>query len=235
MESKNNIAVILHLYYHDLWHEFKNYLQPIINDNVHLYVTLNDNCEYLEDIKKYSKQVFIVENRGMDFGPFIFIYNKIKDLDYKYIIKIHSKKSLHTPNLGDYWRKKLMDSIFINEKHFNHIINFMNTDEKIYMASCEEFYFDKNKEFYNHPNRIAALPYINKVNEFLKVTDHGSFFAGSMFIVSKLYLDKLFNNVNLYTLYEQFEYGYLRDSFAHGMERVIGYGVEKYNGKYLAI
>jgi hypothetical protein len=56
-----------------------------------------------------------------------------------------------------------------------------------------------------------------------------------MFIVTTNYLEKLFENVDLTKLYNQFELGYLMDSFAHGMERVIGYGVNTYNGKYLTI
>lgn len=229
------IAIILHLYYQDLWPEFKEKVIPILSDNTHLYVSINSESEYTSDIKKYATKVFILENKGMDFGPFIFIYNKIQKLDYKYILKLHSKKSLHTPGIGDYWRITLVNSMINTPDHFYHIINYMDSDSSIFMASSLEFYHDTNREPLHHPNRLAALPFINKVINFINSKDHGCFFAGSMFIVTTNYLEKLFNKVNLDILYQQFELGYSMDSFAHGMERVIGYGVIKNGGKYLTI
>jgi len=228
-------CIILHLYYQDLWPEFKEKILPILSESTHLYVSINDEAEYTDDIRKYSQEVFLVENRGMDFGPFVFVYDKLRTIDYKYIVKLHGKKSLHTPGIGDRWRNALVNSIIESPDQFNHIINYMETMPDIYMASSLEFYHDTDRESINHPNRLAALPFINKVRNFVNSDDHGCFFAGSMFIVTTNYLEKLFNNVELTELYKQFEPGYSMDSFAHGMERVIGYGVTTNNGKYLTI
>jgi lipopolysaccharide biosynthesis protein len=235
VNSNYKTAIVLHLYYQDLWPEFKEKILPVLSDDTHLYVSINERNEYTEDIEKYSKEVFLVENRGMDFGPFVFIYNKIRSLNYKYIVKLHGKKSLHSPGLGDYWRTTLVNSIINSADHFYHIINFMENDSDIFMASSSEFYYDTDRESINHPNRLAALSFINKVRNFTNSGEHGCFFAGSMFIVTTNYLEKLFANADLIELYEQFELGYSMDSFAHGMERVIGYGVIKNNGKYLTI
>lgn len=228
-------AIVLHLYYQDLWPEFKEKILPILSDSTHLYVSINEETEYTDDIKQYATKVFLVENRGMDFGPFVFVYNKLRSLNYKYIVKLHGKKSLHTPGIGDYWRSSLVNSLIASTEHFLKIIDFMETDPEIFMASSLEFYHDIYRESLNHPNRLAALPFINKVRNFVNSGDHGSFFAGSMFIVTTNYLEKLFANVDLDELYKQFELGYSMDSFAHGMERVIGYGVTTNNGKYLTI
>jgi lipopolysaccharide biosynthesis protein len=229
------IAIVLHLYYQDLWPEFKEKILPILSESTHLYVSINDETEYTDDIREHAQEVFLVENRGMDFGPFVFVYDKLRTMDYKYIVKLHGKKSLHTPGIGDRWRKALVNSIIESPDQFHHIINYMESIPDIYMASSLEFYHDMNRESLNHPNRLAALPFINKVRNFINSDDHGCFFAGSMFIVTTNYLEKLFENVDLTKLYNQFELGYLMDSFAHGMERVIGYGVNTYNGKYLTI
>jgi lipopolysaccharide biosynthesis protein len=229
------IAILLHLHYQDLWEEFKEKISPILSDTTHLYVSINETTEYTDDITKYATKVFLVENRGMDFGPFVFVYNKIRHQNYKYIVKLHGKKSLHTPGIGDKWRNTLVNSLIETPDQFAHIINFMDTDSDIFMASSLEYYHDTNRESLNHPNRLAALPFINKVRTFVNSDDHGCFFAGSMFIVTTNYLEKLFGAVNLEQLYEQFELGYSMDSFAHGMERVIGYGVHTHNGKYLTI
>ena len=231
----NNSAIILHLYYQDLWPEFKEKILPILSDTTHLYVSINEHTEYTNDIKQHASEVFLVENRGMDFGPFIYVYDKIRNQNYKYIVKLHGKKSLHTPNIGDHWRQSLVNSMIISPEHFNHIINFMDTDSNIFMASSLQYYFDTARESLEHPNRIRADQFIRKVCSFIDAGHHGCFFAGSMFIVTTHYLELLFKNTDLTQLYDQFEPGYHSDSFAHGMERVIGYGVYTHSGSYLTI
>jgi len=229
-------AILLHLYYQDLWPEFKEKILPLLNDSVHLYVSVNSSeTDFIADIRQHANQVYVVENRGLDFGPFIYVYKQLRHLNYRYFVKLHGKKSLHTPGIGDYWRKTLTNAMIDSEEQFKHVIAFMEQTPDVYMASSLEFYHDVNREPINHPNRLAALPYINKVCSILNVDSHGSFFAGSMFIVSAAYLDKLFKGVDLENLYNQFEYGYSMDSFAHGMERVIGYGVATHKGLYLTI
>jgi lipopolysaccharide biosynthesis protein len=230
------IAIVLHLYYHDLWDEFKEKIIPVLSDTTHLFVTITHESEYIHEIKEYAKEVFIVENQGMDFGPFIFAYNKIQHNDYKYIVKLHTKKSLHSPNLGDWWREGLVNCLLESPDQFYHIINYMESNSDIFMAGSEAHFHNKLREPYNHPNRLEAVPAINKINTFLNVDDHGCFVAGSIFIVTTNYLNKLFNNIDLGSFYNEFNEGYSRGgTLAHGFERVIGYGVETFNGKYLTV
>ena len=104
------------------------------------------------------------------------------------------------------------------------------------MAGSDEYFKDRVKESYTHPNRVNSVGAINKINTFLDVDDHGCYFAGSMFIVTTNYLDKLFSKIDLVSFYSEFNEGYSRGgTLAHGLERVIGYGVETYNGKYLTM
>jgi len=234
------VAILLHLYYQDLWEEFKEKLLPILSDTTHLYVTVNDENEYLEDIKKYAKEIYIVENKGMDIGPFIFAYSKIQHDNYKYVVKLHTKKSLihevNIPNLGENWRKNLVNCILKSPEHFSHIISYMNQNPEIYMGGSEIHFYNRAREPYNNPDRQDASKPIEKINKFLNVEDHGCFIAGSMFIVTTNYLNKLFKNIELSDFYNEFNEGYSRGgTLAHGFERVIGYGVESLNGKYLLL
>jgi lipopolysaccharide biosynthesis protein len=96
-----------HLHHQDLWPEFWAYLENIKNENLDIFVTVNNpHTEWYEDIVSKCTDVFLVENKGMDFGGFLFAYNKIKHIDYKLIIKLHGKKRnsyLLVP--PDEWRK----------------------------------------------------------------------------------------------------------------------------------
>jgi lipopolysaccharide biosynthesis protein len=222
-------AILLHLYYQDLWPEFKEKLIPILNENTHLYVSVNTlENEYIDNIKKYSTDIFLVENKGMDLAPFIYVYNKIKDKNYSTYLKIHSKKSLHTPNIGDNWRKSLYYPILDN---YINILEQINDIDGCWMLGVKEYYYDE----YRDHSKFAAKKHIDKLCEILNVKDNGAFFAGTMFMVNDLYLKTLFKNMDLEKFYTKFEEGYLRDSLAHGMERVIGYGINHYKGIYITI
>ena len=226
-------AIILHLYYQDLWEEFREKIIPILSDSVHLYVTVHDTqTQYYEDIVKVSTKVFIVENRGLDVAPFIYCYNQIKDKKYCNYLKLHSKKSLHTPGIGDMWRKSLYYPLVDNYQALQKQVEQDNTP---WMLGVQDYYHDMVIEPMNHPNKLAAKQYIEVACELLGVQDHGCFFAGTMFLVSDRYLQLLFAKVQLPILYQMFEEGYLRNSLAHGMERVLGYGINHFKGTYYTI
>lgn len=222
-------AILLHLHYQDLWPEFKEKLLLILSKTTHLYVSVNTlESEYIEDIKSIAKKIYLVENRGMDLGPFIYVYNKIKNKNYSIYLKLHSKKSLHTLGIGDKWRRSLYFPIIDNYKE---ILSQIKTIEGCWMLGIKEYFYD---EYQDH-SKLAAKKYIDKLCEILNVTNTGAFFAGTMFMVNNLYLNKLWGNIDLDYFYSKFEEGYLRDSLAHGMERVIGYGINHYKGTYITI
>jgi lipopolysaccharide biosynthesis protein len=226
-------AIILHLYYQDLWEEFKQKITPILNNNVHLYVSIhNTQTQYYDDILRIATQVFVVENRGLDIAPFLFVYDKIRDSGYTNLLKLHSKKSLHTPNIGDNWRQSLYFPLVDN---YDEIQQQVQQVEQPWMLGVREFYHDMLIEPKNHPNKLAAKPYIDRACELLQVEDDGSFFAGTMFIANSTYLKLLLGSIDLEHLYTLFEEGYTRDSLAHGMERVLGYGIQYYKGTYYTI
>lgn len=230
------VAIILHLYYQDLWEEFKQNILPIMDDTVHLYVTTNDDTDIINDVRKYAKDVYIVENMGVDFKPFIHVYNKIQKLDYKYFLKIHTKKSKHNEQLGKIWREKLTEVFFNSKEGFDAIIETFNSDSNIYMAGAQSCFYDRMREPLGSGALVDNKETIETVNSFLKIETHGCFFAGSMFMVSKKYLDMLFKDIILDEFELVFNHPYLTGTSAsHAMERLVGYGVEHYGGKFLLI
>jgi len=229
-------AIIFHLYYQDLWEEFKEKIIPILDDSVHLFVTVNYESEITEDIRLYAKEIYLLDNKGMDFGPFLNVYNTIKNEKYEYIIKLHTKKSKHNKELGDVWREKLTEVFFYNKESFDLIIETMNSNPEIYMTGAYSCFYDRIKEPLTGASLIENKETIKNINSFLNVSTHGCFFAGSIFMVSKKYLDMLFKNVILEDFILEFNHDYSPGvSSAHAMERLIGYGVEYYGGKFLTL
>jgi lipopolysaccharide biosynthesis protein len=223
-------AILLHLYYQDLWPEFKSKLEPILSDTIHLYVSVvHESSDWIDDIKNTAKEVFVVENRGTDAAPFIKVYSKVRQHGYKTYTKLHGKKSLHTPNLGDGWRRSLYYPLL---DHYNHLVSELSTKVSPWMAGTESLLHTPEREGRDSPNRRAAEVHVQKMCAILGVPDHGCFFAGTMWMTNAVYLEKLFKDIDLDKLYSVFEEGYSQNCLAHGFERVSGYGVTYYDGFY---
>lgn len=236
------VAIVLHLYYQDLWYEFKEKIEKLSSTDVDLYITVNKNSEYVDDMKTIAKDVFIVKNKGMDFGPFVYVWNEIKDKGYEYVLKLHGKKSEESnrkfgDNYGLYWRKALVNSLIGSKERFDSIVDFMSDNKEIYMAGSQLNFYDEHREPINHPNRLNCLESIEKLLNYVDSNEHGCFFAGSIFLVKCDYLKKFFKDCDLIKLYNEFEdyYSANGETLAHGIERVIGYGVPKHNGKFLGL
>ena len=230
------VAIVLHLHYQDLWGEFKDKISPLLSDTVHLYISVNEFTPIVNEMVEYAEDVFILENKGADFGPFVYTYNRIRSKGYKQIVKVHGKKSLHNIKIGDTWRKKLTQVLIESVEVFESVISAMNNDSRIFMAGAQSCFYDRAKEPIDGKGRTDCLPYIDKLNEYVNIETHGCFIAGSMFAVTTEYLELFFKDVDLDTLYNNFRIGYFREaSLEHAMERMIGYGVEYHNGKFLVI
>ena len=123
------VAVHLHLYYIDLLDEFIENLKNI-PINFDLYITLVDHDA--SDIKKIfeifpNTTVLNIPNIGRDVGALIEVIRNIKDLSaYDVLIKIHSKKSLHTGQEQKDWRQRLVRTmVAVKNKVLQPCINLL--------------------------------------------------------------------------------------------------------------
>lgn len=228
-------CIILHLYYQELWPVIRSYIDPLIDDNNHLYVTVcSDQSEYFEDIKSLAQNVYLLPNIGFDVAPFIYVYNKIKDMDYRTITKLHGKKSVRFPDVGQKWRTDLFNSLVGSKESYDFIMQHMKENDDSFILGPESYLLYENEE---SPNYKAIDNFITKWYELIPINNKkgGSFFAGTMFICSKKYLDLLFKDLDLDKVYDLFEEGGPEVSFAHGFERFIGFGVLELGGKTVII
>ncbi len=116
--SNLKLAVHIHLFYIDLLDEFIENLKniPIQFD---LYITLVDRPA--SDIQKIfeifpNTKVFTIPNLGRDVGGLIELMREVDLSTYDALIKIHSKKSLHTGNEQKEWRQKLIGTLLGSKK-----------------------------------------------------------------------------------------------------------------------
>ena len=141
------ILIHVHVYYPNLWPELKNCLANIKDYPYQLYVTM---VEKHQDIEKDIRENFpnahieLVDNRGYDIGPFIYILNKVNLDDYSYVIKLHTKRDytgelsnyvLNGINVGkDRWRKLLLLP-FCSVKNFKKALSLLS-NKKVGMVGA---------------------------------------------------------------------------------------------------
>jgi lipopolysaccharide biosynthesis protein len=102
--KKHATAVVLHLYYTELFSEVQSYLDHL-DDAFDLFLSINeDQSAYTENIRaKYpDASILIIPNRGRDLAPFLEFLKIIVPLEYETLLKVHTKKTLHRED-GTTW------------------------------------------------------------------------------------------------------------------------------------
>lgn len=213
-------AIIIHLYYQDLWQEFADKLKELPKD-FDLYVSIVDthNDITFEIQKDFpDAKVFRLPNKGLDVGPFLLILEYIieNNLNYNVLFKLHTKKSNHCldPSYGQKWRHILIKHLIGTKSMYETIIKAF--DENAWLGMCAAHSFIL-KEEYCH--------WMADLMEALDVrAGEAMFVAGTMFAVRYSIYKEFFKEVNLKTLYNLLDEGYVQDrSNMHKLERIFSF------------
>lgn len=213
--------IILHLYYIDLWDEFKDYFNKI-SVEFDLIVTICNNTNNISQIITDSypnAKIIEVPNKGLDVGPFLLVlkYLKENNLEYSHIVKLHTKKShYNSSGLGISWRKALVESVIGSDEIFKSNLNLISDDSLVKMCGSQRWLLKSP--------RSAHAKVMDSLN--IKIVQSG-FIGGTMFISDYKLILNSFTIEQLTELYNKMPDGYIRDhSIAHDMERVFGFIVE---------
>jgi len=198
ISSKYSTAIVLHLFYSDLWKEINHYLSAL-SIPYDLYITVPPHTEtsVLKHIvtDQPNANIYIVENRGRDVLPFFLVMNHIGTSTYRYICKLHSKKTGASP-LGNVWRKLLYFDLIGSDSTVNEIIKMFDNDPDIGMITGKNTILDSERYDYGNTAKIDKL--IN-MSGFL-FQDEYLFAGGTMFWVRSELLEpvlKLFREGRL--------------------------------------
>jgi lipopolysaccharide biosynthesis protein len=228
---RKKLAVIMQMYYVDLWEEFRDYLQNIV-DPFDLYVTVTESVLSLKEFQQFTKMVtdqfpnasvVMMQNKGLDIGPFLLTLHSIlkRDVEYTHVMKLHTKKSTHTMGEGgDGWRQELVSALLRDtSKYINNMDLFK--DRGIGMIGSRKWvtsHLESNTETVDHYKRK------------LKIIKGKHFIGGTMFCVRFEILKKYLSPEVTMSIYKELEEGYFKDwdgpTNTHALERIFGYMVE---------
>jgi hypothetical protein len=110
--KRHDTAVILHVFYPELWPEICSYLSAFGGD-FDLFVTMPVGVPLPEErILGSFPDAFIYrcDNRGRDIAPFLAVLSAILPLRYRHLCKLHTKRSTHRQD-GDRWRQDMLEKL----------------------------------------------------------------------------------------------------------------------------
>lgn len=214
-------AVALHLFYPDLATDFAEALRRIGAHDLFISVCSDIAPDDLIAVQRHfpHANVFVLENRGRDVYPFWVVLSKLKGRGYKYILKLHSKKSPNTPG-GDQWRRNLIQALTGDERKVADIKRRLEAGETGLI--CPRGYRLPYTRYrgLNHPQVMSLLGRLR-----VPLDLNGHFAAGTMFWIRGDIAEDLLTLELSKTSFEE-ENGQIDGTMAHALERAIPLYVE---------
>jgi lipopolysaccharide biosynthesis protein len=107
------LAVVVHAYYLEVAEELLPLFAAYPEDTEFFFTTVAEQKDQLaQQLARLPHRVTIyaTENRGRDVAPFLEVLQRIWSRRFKFILKLHTKRSQHRTD-GDQWRAEIIRSI----------------------------------------------------------------------------------------------------------------------------
>lgn len=182
------IAVVVHVFYDELWREIVPWLQniPIAFD---LYVTLpRGKAATLRPLvlsTHPTSTVLEVENQGRDIGPFIRALPHLVDKDYTAICKLHTKKGGTQPET---WRFLMLRGLLANPLLITSILNAFKTESDLLLVGPHDLYLSGPVFSTETNSRLDEVA--DRMYPGIPAPKDWGFFAGTMFWIGPQLLRK---------------------------------------------
>lgn len=201
------LVIALQLHHQELWPYFRDKLEKL-NTPFDLYVT---TCVGHPNMAKTIKATFPnanikqYPNKGQDIGPFIQTLKRIRNNDYKYLIKLHSKKCHYNIALGNSWRNALVNALISSDEQLLSNMRLLETSNA---KMCGTKEWCRNAARDPRPEREIG---------------NYTFIAGTMFMVDFKTFTEVLPDEKIDRWYAQMPNGYKRgQTFTHRVERLLG-------------
>jgi lipopolysaccharide biosynthesis protein len=213
-------AVILHIYYPELWDEIHSYLLNL-QGQFDLFVSVPNSVKFdtTKILQHYPQaHIYRSENRGRDIAPFVKIFKAIYNANYQYICKIHTKKTTHREN-GEQWRRDLLNKLLGSSEMIEGAKRALDSDVCIGLLAPKGHILPASSFMAENEENVIRLA--KKAGIDFEDKPDFDFIAGSMFWFKPLALSSL---VSMDIKDEDFdvEKGWKDGTLAHAFERFIG-------------
>jgi len=184
------VAVVAHIYYEDIWPDIVGALRSLTIPFDLIVTTVAGRDRLIESVRRsYPRaQIEVMENRGRDIGPFLALLERGRLDGYRYVCKVHGKKSIdggRKTHMGEIWRRRLLFDLLGAPGAANAAIGKFERDPSIGMIGPKAFRLPND----NYPEDLswaANRPMTLKIAERMGVPADKfrlDFFGGTMFWV----------------------------------------------------
>ena len=178
-ENSETLAVILHVFYLDIFAEIIEKIEQIESD-YKLYISTHSGiyyevCELVRSKKVYAT-IVSYENVGRDIYPFTQIMQYVKKNNHEYLIKLHTKKSPHRLSRGTVWREKMVAEL-LNQDNIDMFIRYVKR-YPIGIVGPTDFTYKLSDKI--GPN-IKTLKKLSRQINYKFDSNNEFFIGGSMF------------------------------------------------------
>jgi hypothetical protein len=220
------VAVVAHIYYEDTWADIAGALRGLTIPFDLIVTTVAGRERLIESIRRiYPRaEIEIVENRGRDIGPFLTLLERGRLDGYRYICKVHGKKSIdggRQTYMGEMWRRRLLFDLLGAPGAANAAIHTFEREPSIGMIGPKTFRLPK-ADYPEDLSWSANRPLTLKIAERMGVPADRfqlDFFGGTMFWVRPEALKPL-RDLRL-AAEMPYERGLTDGDLPHALERVL--------------
>jgi lipopolysaccharide biosynthesis protein len=218
--SGTRLAIIIHAFYPDVLELLLNRMPAGMKKNGELFITtIAEHEDVVHGIAaKLSMpfEVFVFPNLGRDVLPFLKVLRYIKDKGFTYLLKLHTKKSLHRED-GDKWRDDLYAKL-LDDQLVERLTTYFTDHPEVGLIGPEGYISPLSYYWGSNEVTVRALGRRLGIGE-LNIEQH-HFIAGTMFFARICALEPL---LHLALSDEDFEpeQGQVDGTLAHAIERVI--------------
>jgi lipopolysaccharide biosynthesis protein len=220
------VAVVAHIYYEDTWSDIAGALRGLTIPFDLIVTTVAGRERLIETIRcSYpAAEIEIMENRGRDIGPFLTLLERGRLDGYRYICKIHGKKSIDGGRkmyTGEMWRRRLLFDLLGAPGAANAAIAMFERDPSVGMIGPKVFRLPK-AGYAEDLSWSANRPLTLKIAERMGVPADKfqlDFFGGTMFWVRPEALKPL-RDLRL-AAEMPYESGLIDGDLPHALERVL--------------
>lgn len=186
LHPNGGIAVIAHVYYSELFDQMAAALENIPWTFDCYFTVTNEDARDLVSARARqisrigSLEVRIVPNRGRDIAPLLIEFSKVIR-QYRYVLHIHTKKSLYSGRERVEWRDYLIESLLGSERRIRHIFQQFVNNSNIGLIYPDTF---EGVPYWAHTwlrNRGIALTLADKLAIDVEHCNYVDAPMGSMF------------------------------------------------------
>ena len=220
------VVVVAHIYYEDTWPDIAGALKGLTRPFDLIVTTVAGRERLIESVRRsYPRaHVEVLENRGRDIGPFLVLLERGRLDRYRYICKVHGKKSIdggRETYMGILWRRRLLFDLLGGPGAANAAIDMFERDPSVGMIGPKVFRLPKAgypEDLSWSANRLMTL----KIAERMGMPADKfqlDFFGGTMFWVRPEALKPL-RDLHL-AADMPYESGLIDGDLPHALERVL--------------